>query len=260
MIPAAFITEWGNTINWPTVDQIEQDLVLSRLIIKIANDDYLGSELMFRGGTCLHKLHLNPALRYSEDLDYVRRSEGGIGVLLDAVRAIADRLDMSVTTNIKSFPKIRLRAPFTSGSGTMSVKVEVNTYERSSARELVRVPYTVDSQWYQGSAEVQTFAIAELVATKIRALFQRSKGRDLFDLWLALTELGVAPADIIECFEPYRPDKYTAALAEQNLRAKVIDPSFRHDLDQLVSTKRFTYDIDDAAELVIDQLLGRLSK
>lgn len=259
MIPAAYITEWGNTVDWPTVDQVEQDLPLSRLIIEIANDAYLGNELMFRGGTCLHKLHLNPALRYSEDLDYVRRSEGGIGVLVDAVRAIADRLGMSVTTNIRSFPKVRLRAPFTSGSGTMSVKIEVNTYERSPVRGLVQVPYTVGSQWYQGSADVQTFAIAELVATKIRALFQRSKGRDLFDLWLALTELAVPPADIIECFAPYRPDKYTAALAEQNLRAKLADLSFRHDLDQLVSTRQFEYDIDSAAELVIDQLLGRLA-
>ena len=157
---------------------------------------------------------------------------------------------MSVTTNITSFPKIRLRAPFTSGSGTMSMKVEVNTYERSPARELARVPYTLDSQWYQGSADVQTYAIAELVATKIRALFQRSKGRDLFDLWLALTELAVPPADIIECFAPYRPDRYTAALAEQNLRAKLAAVTFRQDLDQLVSTRRLEYDIDDAAELV----------
>ena len=258
MIPAAFITDWGNTVRWPTVEQIEQDLVLSRLIIEIANDDYLGNELVFRGGTCLHKLHLNPALRYSEDLDYVRRSDGGIGVLLDAVRAIADRLGMSVTTNIKSFPKIRLRAPFTSGNGTMSVKVEVNTYERSPARELIRVPYTVDSQWYRGSADVQTFAVAELVATKIRALFQRSKGRDLFDLWLALTDLAIPPADIVECFAPYRPDKYTAVLAEQNLRTKLTETSFRSDLEQLVGTRRFTYDIDAAAELIITQLLERI--
>lgn len=257
MIPAAYITEWANTVGWPTLEQVEQDLVLSRLIVEIANDDYLGNELMFRGGTCLHKLHLDPARRYSEDLDYVRRSEGGIGRLLDAVRAIADRLGMSVTTNITSFPKIRLRAPFTSGNGTMSVKVEVNTYERSPARALVNVPFTVNSQWYQGHTEVQTFAIAELVATKIRALFQRSKGRDLFDLWLALTELNVPPADIIECFAPYQPDKYTAVLAEQNLRAKLADVSFRQDLDQLVSTRRLGYDIDAAAELVIDQLLRR---
>ena len=51
MIPAAYVTEWGNTVGWPTVDQVEQDLVLSRLIIEIANDAYLGNELIFRGDT-----------------------------------------------------------------------------------------------------------------------------------------------------------------------------------------------------------------
>lgn len=65
--------------------------------------------------------------------------------------------------------------------------------------------------------------MAELVATKIRALFQRSKGRDLFDLWLAITRLGVTPADLVACFGPYRPDGYTARRAEQNLREKLDD-------------------------------------
>lgn len=83
--------------------------------------------------------------------------------------------------------------------------------------------------------------------------------RDLFDLWLALTELEVPPADIIECFAPYRPDKYTAVNGEQNLRAKLTDLSFRHDLDQLVSTRRLGYDIDAAAELVVDQVLRQLA-
>ena len=84
MIPAAFITEWANTVAWPTVEQVEQDLILSRLIIEIANDNYLGEELVFRGGTCLHKLRLDPALRYSEDLDYVRRAFVGVHLNLDA--------------------------------------------------------------------------------------------------------------------------------------------------------------------------------
>lgn len=30
------------------------------------------------GGTCLHKLHLDPPRRYSEDLDYMRATPGGI--------------------------------------------------------------------------------------------------------------------------------------------------------------------------------------
>ena len=137
MIPAAFITEWANTVAWPTVEQVEQDLILSRLIIEIANDNYLGEELVFRGGTCLHKLRLDPALRYSEDLDYVRRSAGSISEIIDAIRTIANRLGMSVSTRIATNPKIRLRAPFESGSGTMSVKIEVNTYERSPAMGLL---------------------------------------------------------------------------------------------------------------------------
>lgn len=69
MIPQASITAWGNIARWPTVDQVEQDLVRARLIVEIANDAYLGGELVFRGGTCLHKLHLAPAPRYSDDLD-----------------------------------------------------------------------------------------------------------------------------------------------------------------------------------------------
>lgn len=258
MISAAFITEWANRVTWPTVDQIEQDLLLSRLIIEIANDDYLGEELVFRGGTCLHKLHLSQALRYSEDLDYVRRSEGGIGDLIDAIRAIAVRLGMSVNTDIRSFPKVHLRAPFESGSGTMSIKVEVNTYERSPANELQRLPYSLDTQWYRGRADVLTYSVAELITTKLRALYQRSKGRDIFDLWLALTALEVPPADIVECFTTYRPDKYTSVLAERNLRTKLTDVDFRHDLDQLVGNWPSGYNIDTAAELVIQQLISRL--
>ena len=58
MIPQANIVEWSNEVPWPTIEQVEQDLLLSRLIIEIAEDPYLGKELAFRGGTCLHKLHI----------------------------------------------------------------------------------------------------------------------------------------------------------------------------------------------------------
>ena len=45
-----------------------------------------------RGGTCLHKLHLDEPRRYSEDLDYVRRTNTGIKPYITELRAIADRL------------------------------------------------------------------------------------------------------------------------------------------------------------------------
>jgi predicted nucleotidyltransferase component of viral defense system len=70
MIPDAAITHRSVDAPWPTRTQVEQDLLLSRLICEISADPYLGDELVFRGGTCFHKLHLSPARRYSEDLDY----------------------------------------------------------------------------------------------------------------------------------------------------------------------------------------------
>lgn len=103
-----------------------------------------------------------------------------------------------------------------------------------------------------------TFQTAELVATKIRALYQRSKGRDLFDLWLALTELEVPAEGILAAFEPYKPEGLTAAKSVANLQAKLEDRVFRADLDPLLSRTPDGYDIDSAAALIIDSLLTRI--
>jgi len=256
VIPQAAITEWGRTVPWPTVEQIEQDLLLSRLIVEIANDDYLGDELVFRGGTCLHKLHAPEPLRYSEDLDYVRSTGGGIRELTRAVTQIGDRLGMEVRTRLAEHPKMFLRAPFETGMGPMRVKIEVNTFERSPANPPIRIPFHVESSWFNSSAEVLTFTLDEVVATKIRALFQRSKGRDLFDLWLALTQLGVTPSSIVESFAPYRPDGYTGRRAELNLGEKLKRSAFREDIRALVTAWPEGYDIDAAAEFVIADVLA----
>ena len=90
MIAESDLAHWQQFAPWSTDEQIEQDLALSRFIVEIANHSLLGDELVFRGGTCLHKLWLDRPWRYSEDLDYVRRSAGGVGDVLDALREVAD--------------------------------------------------------------------------------------------------------------------------------------------------------------------------
>ncbi len=72
MLPQAYLTEWSARAPWPDPVQVEQDLILSRLLIEIASDELLGKALAFRGGTCLQKLYLPSPVRYSEDLDFVR--------------------------------------------------------------------------------------------------------------------------------------------------------------------------------------------
>lgn len=120
------------------------------------------------------------------------------------------------------------------------------------------MPFNVDTAWYAGRADVLTFQPSELVATKLRALYQRKKGRDLFDLWLALTELTLDPDQILAAYHPYRPVGHTAATAIDNLNAKLTDTAFRTDLEPLLSTWPGGYDIDAAASLIREKLLSRL--
>lgn len=259
MIPATAITAWSAQRPWPTPEQVEQDLLLSRAICAIASDEYLGEELVFRGGTALHKLHLEQPFRYSEDLDYVRRTGGGIAPLTQALTNLGERLGFEVRTRVGEHPKVYWRT--TAGSGVpLRIKIEVNTHERSPALPLLHHEHRVDSSWWTGSAAVQTFQPAELVATKIRALYQRSKGRDLFDLWLALDHLHLDPTEILAAFGPYRPAGMTAARARENLARKLDHRGFRTDLDPLVTAWPNGYDLDTAAQLIGSRLLDRLDQ
>jgi predicted nucleotidyltransferase component of viral defense system len=229
MIPANAVTAWGTTHAWPTREQVEQDLLLSRAICAIASDDYLSQELVFRGGTALHKLHLdNPT-----------------------------ELGYTVSTRVSEHPKVYWRTTADSGV-PLRIKIEVNTHERSPALPLTERPHRVDSSWWSGEANVRTFQPAELMATKIRALYQRSKGRDLFDLWLALERLHLEPSEILAAFGPYRPDGLTALKSRENLARKLVDPLFRTDLDPLVIYWPDDYDIHTAGALISDRLLDRL--
>jgi hypothetical protein len=129
-------------------------------------------------------------------------------------------------------------------------------HETSPARPIVLRPFTVTNSWFRGTADVRTFDPAELIATKLRALYQRKKGRDLFDLWLALTELRISPADIIESFHPYRPDGYTATAAIENFEAKTSDAAFVSDLEPLVGAWPNGYDVPAAALVPLAQVLA----
>jgi len=249
VITNADVRQWRNQVPWTSADHVEQDLVLSRLIIEIANHPLLGEELVFRGGTCFHKLWLDRPWRYSEDLDYVRRTAGGVGEILDAIRDIADVVGFDrVQTDVRRHPKARLDSTFV-GGGRMRIKVEMNTFERSPAQPPVTRPLTVDSPWFRGQADVATFTIEELVATKIRALYQRRKGRDLFDMWLAVEEANLTPEAIAAAFGPYRPDGWTPALALKNLEAKLEDTRFTTDLSALVADWPDRYTIEAGGEI-----------
>jgi len=72
MIPRGYITEWSGKVPWNNMHQVEQDLIISRVLVTMYNDEYLSKRLAFRGGTAIHRLYLAPQARYSEDIDLVQ--------------------------------------------------------------------------------------------------------------------------------------------------------------------------------------------
>lgn len=78
MVIKSAIQQWREYAPWTDVAYIEQDLIISRALIAIFSDEFLASQLAFRGGTALHKLHIQPQARYSEDIDLVQINAGPI--------------------------------------------------------------------------------------------------------------------------------------------------------------------------------------
>lgn len=83
------------------------------------------------------------------------------------------------------------------------LKVEINCYEHFNVLGLQKIPFAVDNPWFKGQCELTTYAMDELVGTKLRALYQRKKGRDLLDLQVALKSGRVDIDRVLECYRQY---------------------------------------------------------
>ena len=143
----------------------------------------------------------------------------------------------------------------------MRLKIEINTREHFRVLAAHTKELVIDSPWFSGGAEIATYPIEEILGTKLRALYQRRKGRDLYDLWLALTSTDVDEDQLIKCFGHYMEHGDTSvsrAEFEENLKAKLRDPAFLHDMVPLLPT-RLSYDAAVAGDLVLARLVGRLS-
>lgn len=260
MIPADYIAEWRVHTRWASDEQVEQDLVLSRGLVSIFEDPQLASELALRGGTALHKLHFAPPRRYSNDIDLVQLRPGPVGATIDRLRARLDgwlgeprreqgqgvRLVYRFESEIP--PVVRLK-----------LKVEINTREHFTVHGPTKLPFAVTSRWWAGAADITTFRIEELLGTKLRALFQRKKGRDLFDLCVAL-DAGTNPGAIVDVFRAYmKADgrEITRAVFEENLALKLRLPAFTDDIAILLPPGT-TFDIVASAARVASEIVARL--
>lgn len=262
MIPRAHITAWRARAPWPSNEQVEQDLVLSRALVSMFQQPTVAERAAFRGGTALHKLFFTAPGRYSEDIDLVQRDPGPIGELVGAIRSSLDPW-LGEPRWKQGQGRFTLVYRFTTTFepvSQMRMKVEINTREHFSVFGKERRSFIVENPWFHGSTELPVYQLDELLGTKMRALCQRRKGRDLFDLWLASERAVVDATRVVECFRRYLEHEGQSvgrAEFEANLLEKLADPRFGTDIEPLIAPGTH-WNTPAAGELVLRELASRL--
>lgn len=172
MIPFDYITEWRAEAPWIDDAQVEQDLMISRALVEVFTHPALADSLALRGGTALSKLEIRPPARYSEDIDLVQTTAQPAGPMMNALREVLEPW-LGKPKWKQGERRITLYFRYTAGGAPlvpMRLKVETNTREPFSLYGLRKAPFTVASRWFDGSCDIQTYDLDELMGIKLRAL------------------------------------------------------------------------------------------
>jgi len=262
VIPYDYITEWRQFAPWISDEQVEQDLIISRALIEIFKNPILKANLSFRGGTALGKLFFNPAPRYSEDIDLVQIEPKPIGEVIDAIRAVTIswlgkaklRHNISGIHFVYRVPAERME------SYQLRLKIEINTREHFTSLGRTEYEFSMRSRWFQGNAKLLSYRLEELLGTKMRALYQRKKGRDLFDLWYGLQKETIKTQEVVDCFLAYMEQEkvhITRAQYEKNILLKLKNGSYGMDVPPLLRSG-IDWDIRRAADSIMKRLIAKL--
>lgn len=263
MIPKTYIAQWKDHASWKSNAQVEQDLIISRALVELFSDDFLRENLAFRGGTALHKLYLNPAPRYSEDIDLVQIKEGPVKPILKrigekitffeekrVVKPTAHNNTILYRFTSEDPPQVRSR-----------LKLELNCREHFTVLGWKSFPFKVKSEWFSGEADITTYSVDELLGTKLRALYQRKKGRDLFDLYYAEQHHKLDYDKLIHCYYEYMKFSVRKPPSQRefilNLEEKQSSPDFAGDMEGLLRPE-IEYDQLEAFDWLMKKIVTKM--
>lgn len=176
---------------------IEKDYVLGWILAGIANNPSFSESWVFKGGTCLKKCYFGE-YRFSEDLDFTLTKDALIdpnfiqSQLSDVAHWLYDQSGIEVPeiilnifpdSNGKTFRgKIGYVGPLEQRGSFTRIKLDLTQNEflaKAPVKSKIFHPYG-DKVSFPYHA--YTYAYEELFAEKIRALLERARPRDLYDV------------------------------------------------------------------------------
>ena len=261
MIQKRFLDAWRYAqAPWPTYAMVEQDLVISRALVDLYNQPKVKDSLVFRGGTALNKLFLNPAARFSEDIDVVQCIPEPIGETITGIRSVLDKWLGEPKRKLTERSVKLIYYYQTNDNLPAKLKIEINTTEHYHVFDYAELPFKVSSEWFSGEAQIKTYQLDELMGSKLRALYQRRKGRDLFDLWFLLSKQMLNVEKVIKVFKShgkYTKQEITKKMFEKNMLEKAKNEIFRNEITNLI-TDSTNWDFDIAHQIIASNIIANL--
>lgn len=210
----------------------------------------------------MHKLYLAPQPRYSEDIDLVQIESGPIKPIMYRLSEVLDWLPNRVTKqkryNNTMLFRVESEVP---PVVQIRLKVEINCFEHFNVLGFEKVPFRINNPWFTGEAELTTYKFEELLGTKLRALYQRKKGRDLFDLYVALQRRNIDVEKVMQCYNKYmefvvgKVPSYKLFL--NNMNEKMVDSEFTGDMQTLLRPD-ISFCPSEAYPLIYDTFIDRM--
>lgn len=117
------------------------------------------------------------------------------------------------------------------------------------------------NEWFTGQCQITTYHLDELLGTKLRALYQRKKGRDLFDLYFADRHAELDYDQIIHCYKEYMRFVVGQSPSQneflKNMAEKRKSPLFSGDMQGLLSPNQ-KYNQEEAFDWLEENLVEKL--
>lgn len=183
------LESWRVSHPWEDAAMVAQDLLLSRMLVAVYQDNNLSERILLRGGTALHKLHLPQAMRYSEDIDLVVDASADWNKVLlrlkGALRVVFKHGDVVVNSKeiVEGLHSLSYQPKSSAGPGKrLSIKIDLLAQDPRSYDETEYIPLQMDNPWFSGEAGIRTYSLEETLASKLQALIFREQMRDLYDI------------------------------------------------------------------------------
>jgi predicted nucleotidyltransferase component of viral defense system len=174
---------------------VEKDFLISIFFLLLAYDEQFApfkDKMVLRGGTCIKKAYYPDETRFSEDLDLTSLNVDEMDSFFEALKGLVGQ-DLGVTTvtqvgeMYKNSKGLDLRLDYTSVLGQPN-HIMFNLSASNTTMKPKRMRISVMPYFASLRPVVQAMNIREIIAEKTRALLQRGKPRDVFDVWFLVSK------------------------------------------------------------------------